>query len=174
MIMLRRVTLREIALPLREPFRISSGVVKDRRILLLELEDVDGVRVWSECVAPAFPNYSPETIDTAWLALRDWIVPFLFRSGFSRASQVHDALEGAIRGHRMAKAGIEMGLWVLEAERLGLPLSNLLGGTRTWVDVGVSLGIEASPGALADRAEREAAQGYRKIKLKIAPGSDLA
>jgi o-succinylbenzoate synthase len=63
---------------------------------------------------------------------------------------------------------------VLEAERLGLPLSNLLGGTRTWVDVGVSLGIEASPGALADRAEREAAQGYRKIKLKIAPGSDLA
>ena len=31
-----RVTLREIRLPLKEPFRISSGEVRERRILLLE------------------------------------------------------------------------------------------------------------------------------------------
>ena len=63
------ITLREIQLPLREPFRISSGMVTTRRIILLELTDRDGVAAWSECVAGERPNYSPETIDTAWLAI---------------------------------------------------------------------------------------------------------
>ena len=62
---LSRVTLREIRLALREPFEISSGVTTDRRILLLELEDVDGIKAWSECVAGERPNFSAETIDTA-------------------------------------------------------------------------------------------------------------
>src|SRR5438874_12800300 len=72
---LERLTLREIQLPLREPFRISSGIQTIRRILLLELEDARGAVVWSECVASEQPNYSPETIDTAWLAIRNWVAP---------------------------------------------------------------------------------------------------
>ena len=72
---LDRITLREIRLPLKEPFRISSGVVHERRILLLELLDVSGARVWSECVAGETPNYSPETIDTAWIAIEHWVAP---------------------------------------------------------------------------------------------------
>ena len=73
MIQLSEIRLREIRLPLREPFRISSGVVKDRRILLLELTDASGARTWSECVAGEAPNYSPETIDTAWIAISQYV-----------------------------------------------------------------------------------------------------
>ncbi|MGQ0715482.1 MAG: o-succinylbenzoate synthase, partial [Gemmatimonadaceae bacterium] len=62
MLRIERITLREIHLPLREPFRISSGVVDQRRIALVELEDADGVTAWSECVAGEQPNYSAETI----------------------------------------------------------------------------------------------------------------
>ncbi len=66
-----RVTLREIRLPLVEPFQISSGTMTDRRIALLELEDANGAVSWSECVADALPNYLPETIEigavVAWL-----------------------------------------------------------------------------------------------------------
>ena len=51
MLRIDQITLREIRLPLREPFRISSGVVDERRIALLELVDADGVTAWSECVA---------------------------------------------------------------------------------------------------------------------------
>src|SRR5512133_3249561 len=72
MLQLERITLREIRLPLKEPFRISSGVVSERRICLLELVDADGTTGWSECVAGEKPNYSYETIDTAWLAMREW------------------------------------------------------------------------------------------------------
>ena len=70
-----RLTIREIRLSLKEPFRISSGLMKERRIALLELTDRDGASVMSECVAFHEPMYSPETIDTAWLAIREWLAP---------------------------------------------------------------------------------------------------
>ena len=75
MLTLKKIVLREIRLRLKEPFRISSGVVDERRILLLELHDADGAIEWSECVAGEWPNYSYETIDTAWLAIREWLAP---------------------------------------------------------------------------------------------------
>lgn len=173
MIRLRSVTLREIRLPLREPFRISSGTVHERRILLVELEDESGAVAWSECVAAERPNYSSETIDTAWLALDRWLVPAVLGRSFDHPRDAHPVLEAAARGHRMAKAALEMGAWGLEAEVAGISLSRLMGGTRERVEVGVSLGIADSPDALAERARREVDAGYRKIKLKIAPGSDL-
>jgi o-succinylbenzoate synthase len=173
LIQLRAVTLREIRLPLREPFRISSGTVQDRRILLLELEDGEGVSTWSECVAPELPYYSYESVETAWLALREWLVPPLLGRSFAHPSDVHPVLDRMVRGHRMAKAALEMGFWGLGAEKAGEPLARYLGGTRTSLDVGVSLGITDAPEALAERAVREAETGYRKVKLKIRPGADL-
>ena len=173
MIRVRSVTLREVQLPLREPFRISSGSVKDRRFLLLELEDRSGAVAWSECVAGEDPNYSPETVDTAWLALDRWLIPAVLDRGFESAAHVHGALESVARGHPMAKGALEMGTWGLEAEVSGTSLSELIGGTRERVEVGVSLGIEDAPDKLALRAMREVEAGYRKIKVKIAPGSDI-
>src|SRR5688572_10798520 len=173
MIELRRITLREIRLSLKEPFRISSGVVTERRIALLELEDASGAVGWSECVAGETPNYSPETIDTAWLAIREWAAPRVLRKRFAHPREVYPALQADFRGHEMAKAAVEMGCWELAARIQGSSLSKLLGGTRERVPVGVSLGIQSTPAALVERAKAAAQQGYRKIKLKIKPGSDI-
>lgn len=166
------VVLREIRLPLRRPFRISSGVTRERRILLLEISDRSGAHVWSECVAAETPNYSPETIDTAWLALRLWLIPAVIGHAFERPSDVHRVLERTARGHPMAKAALEMGCWALSSRLQGTPLADLLGGTRTRVEVGISLGIEESPERLVEEARKAREQGYRKIKIKIGPGSD--
>ena len=173
MIQLRKITLREIRLTLREPFRISSGVVSERRIALLELEDVNGVTAWSECVAGEQPNYSPETIDTAWLAIQQWVAPRVLGQSFARAADIYAVLQEDVRGHEMAKAAVEMGGWELEARLRGVSLSKLIGGTQTSVPVGVSLGIQRTPEAIVERAVRAANEGYRKIKLKIGPGSDI-
>jgi o-succinylbenzoate synthase len=171
---LERLTLREIQLPLREPFRISSGTQTTRRILLLELEDAGGATAWSECVAPELPNYTAETIDTAWLAIRDWVAPRVLGRSFAEPSEVFSVLQRDFRGHLMATAAVEMGLWALDAERLGVPLAHRLGGIRSGVEVGISLGIQSSPGALVERAGRAVVAGYRKIKIKIEPGADVA
>lgn len=171
-LLVRRVVLRELRMPLRRPFRISSGVQTERRILLLELEDADGTTGWSECVAQERPNYGPETVDTAWWALREWLVPRVLDRPLSGPEAVEAMLADGVRGHRMAKAGLEMGCWELAARKAALPLSRLLGGSRETVETGISLGIQPSPAALAERVREAVASGYRRIKVKIRPGSD--
>ena len=167
------ITLREIRLPLVEPFRISSGVTTMRRILLLELIDSDGASTWSECVAGDLPNYSPESIDTAMLAIRAWLAPRVLGRRFETPEQVSEALAEDMRGHEMARAAIEMGAWALAATKAGQSLSSMLGGTRKRIGTGISIGIQTSPEELAAKAETALAAGYRKIKLKIKPGQDL-
>ena len=174
MIRIDRITLREIHLPLREPFRISSGVVANRRIALLELHEVDGVTGWSECVAMEHPNYSPETIDTAWYAITEWVAPRVLGRSFADPRDIFPVLEQDFRGHLMAKAAVEMGMWVAAAERARMPLAALLGGTRSEIETGISLGIQSSPAALVARARDAIALGYRKVKIKIQPGADIA
>src|SRR5205823_4111080 len=173
MLRIRRITLREIRLALKEPFRISSGVVADRRICLLELEDADGTVGWSECVAGELPNYSAETIDTAWHAMREWLAPRLLSRAIDRAGDVLLILDHNVRGHNMAKAALEMGCWDVAARQQGISLSRLLGGTRDRVPTGISIGIQANPAALVERARAALANGYRKIKVKIEPGADV-
>lgn len=168
-----RIALREIHLELKEPFRISSGVESTRRVLLLEIHDQGGASVWAECVAPAFPNYSPETIDTAWFAIREWFAPRVLGQRIEGPELVYDMLSRDIRGHNMAKASVEMGAWGLASEMEQRSLSSVLGGTRTRVPTGISLGIQPSPELLVERALAAVAAGYRKIKLKIQPGQDV-
>lgn len=166
------VELREIALPLKEPFRISSGSTHHRRILLARVVDRDGASGWGECVAGEAPYYSAETVDTAWLAIVNWIAPLVLAGRYDDPPHVYAALEAGLRGHRMAKAAIEMATWDLTATRQGIALSTVLGGTRATVATGISLGLQDSPRTLASRAAAAVDEGYRRVKIKIARGRD--
>ncbi len=167
------VELRLIRMPLREPFEISSGIVADRLILLLRIRDESGVCSWAECVAGEHPNYSYETCETAWLALSKWLVPLVLDRGFTTPGEVSAYLGAAVKGHPMARAALEMAFWNLSAVMEGRSLSKAIGGVREEVGTGISLGIQASPDALAARVERELSAGYQRIKIKIKPGKDI-
>lgn len=167
------LTLREIRLPLREPFTAAHGTVEARRGLLLELLDADGTAAWSECVAMAEPGYFPDTVDTAWLAIRQWIAPRVLGRAFAEPGDAHETISTGIRGHQMARAAVEMGIWALEAERRGVSLTRLLGGTRPEVETGVAIGLQPSPEALVEKVRSAVADGYPRVKIKISPGADL-
>ncbi|UCD23578.1 MAG: o-succinylbenzoate synthase, partial [Gemmatimonadota bacterium] len=139
----------------------------------LELHDVDGLSTWSECVAGEYPNYSPETIDTAWMAIREWMAPRILGLEFGDPKLVHEELTRDFRGHNMAKAAVEMGSWALAATKEDQSLANLLGGTRKSIATGISIGIQPDPSTLAAKAREALESGYRKIKLKVKPGSDI-
>lgn len=173
MLLIEQMILREIRLPLKEPFRISSGVESERRIFLVQILNPMGTEGWGECVAGAAPNYAPETIDTAWMMVRDWVVPRVMGREFRGPEDVHPLLEHNFRGHNMAKAAVEMAVWEMAARIEGIPLARMLGGMRDKIPTGISLGIQDSPDALARKAEQAAEQGYRKIKIKIQPGKDI-
>jgi O-succinylbenzoate synthase len=173
MLRIESITLREIALALKEPFQISSGTQTRRRIVLVQLRSADGIEGWGECTAGELPNYGPETADTCWLALREWVAPRVFGKDFAGPEEIYPALEVNFRGHNMAKAAVEMAAWELTARAEGVSLSKKLGGTRDRIRVGISLGIQASPEALVAKARTALERGYRKVKIKIKPGADV-
>jgi O-succinylbenzoate synthase len=158
-------------MPLIAPFETSFERTSDRRIILIRLFDEDGADGWGECTAPEHPYYNHEFVDGAWLVLRDYLIPGLLGRGIGSASEVA-ALFRRVRGHRMAQAGLEAACWDLEARRRGQPLWHLIGGARSEIECGVSIGIQASAAVLVERIGRELASGYRRIKMKIKPSSE--
>lgn len=165
------ITLREIQMRLKAPFETSFGISHNRRIILVEAV-VDGASGWGEVTASETPGYNSETTDTAWHVISDFIAPALISKTIGGASE-YPALLGSIRGHEMAKSGVENALWDCEAHLRGVPLAKLLGGSLTEIACGVSLGIRESPQALVRTVEEELRSGYQRIKLKIKPGKDL-
>jgi o-succinylbenzoate synthase len=164
------IALREIRMRLNAPFETSFGTVQDRRIVLVELI-ADGVSGWGEVTAGETPAYNAETTDTAWHVLADFLVPALIGKSVSNAAQLPASMSH-IRGHEMAKSGLENALWDVEAQQSGMPLHKHLGGTNEEIACGVSLGIRESPEALVSKVEEELRNGYQRIKLKIKPGKD--
>ena len=164
------IVVREIHMRLKSPFETSFGTVQDRRILLIEAV-ADGVSGWGEVTAGETPGYNAETTDTAWHIISNFVGPLLPGKFLAGASEFPD-LVGHIRGHEMAKSGVENALWDAEAKLAGLPLSGLLGGAKQEINCGVSLGIRENPQSLVARVEQELRNGYQRIKLKIKPGKD--
>jgi O-succinylbenzoate synthase len=168
---IREITLREVRMKLVTPFETSMDRTVARRIVLVQA-DVDGVVGWAECVAGETPYYSPETADTAWLILRDFLGPIVKGKDFGSANEVWDLL-ARVRGHNMAKAGLEAAVWDAEAKQKGVHLSKLIGGVREEIACGVSIGIKESLDELSAAVKKELADGYQRIKIKIKPGKDI-
>ncbi len=165
------ITARELRMHLKEPFETSSSITRERRILLLEVRS-SGLSGWGEITVDEEPYYNSETTDTAWHILRDFIVPLALGKTVETAQET-GALMHRIRGHEMARAGLENALWDIESQQKGIPLHRLLGGTQTEIPCGVSLGIQPVVGLVIAKIEHELAAGYQRIKLKIKPGNDV-
>ncbi len=164
------IALREIHMKLKAPFETSFGTVQNRRILLVEVV-ADGASGWGEVTAAETPAYNAETTDTAWHVISDFIAPSVVGRSVVEASEL-PPLMARIRGHEMAKSGVENALWDAAAQLKGVPLHKLLGGTMQEIACGVSLGIRENPQSLVKKVEEELRSGYQRIKLKIKPGKD--
>jgi O-succinylbenzoate synthase len=169
---IERIELRLLRLPLVRFFETSFGRIDERAFIIVALHE-DGATGLGECVADAHPYYSAETTRTAWHIIADFIGPIVLGRRFEHPRDVYDALAG-IRGHNMAKAAVEMAAWDLYARERRLPLSTILGGSRSSIESGVSIGIQDSLDALLERVAIERDAGYRRVKIKIKPGWDVA
>jgi O-succinylbenzoate synthase len=162
-------------LPLVHFFETSFGRSYDRTFVLVRVEGESAgsqVEGWGEAVAEANPYYSSETTETVWHIVQGFIAPLVVGKTFDHPREIYPALK-RIRGHNMAKAGVEMAMWDLYARGEGQPLSKILGGTRARIASGVSIGIQDSLDQLMEKIEKELAAGYQRIKIKIKPGWDI-
>ncbi len=165
------LTLRKLKMRLKTPFETSFGVTRERTVVLVELL-ADGVTGWAEVTTSEGPFFNSETPETAWLLIRAFLAPMVLGKDLRCASEVTQIF-AAIRGHEMARAGIENALWDAEAQQRSVPLAKLLGGTHSEIKCGVSLGLQPSSEALLEKVASELRAGYQRIKLKIKPGQDL-
>jgi O-succinylbenzoate synthase len=167
-----RVVLRRIRLPLVHFFETSFGRTTERHIILVEAI-ADGVSGWGEVTAGENPFYNEEWTDSAWLILRDYVVPLFVGKTLGGAEQASQKTKH-IRGHLMARGGLEAALWDLDARLSGQPLFQRIGGgSRTEIPCGVSIGIQNSISDLLSKIETELSSGYQRIKVKIKPGWDV-
>jgi O-succinylbenzoate synthase len=168
----RTVELRLIGLPLVRPFRTSFGEETHKECILVRVETVAGAVGWGECVTGPEPDFSGEFNEGAWLAIRDHLLPRLFRAGDVRAEGLDDVFAG-VRGNPMAKAAVIDAVLDAELRERGRSLASYLRAERERVECGVSVGITATTEALLDQVDGYLAEGYRRIKLKIEPGIDV-
>jgi O-succinylbenzoate synthase len=167
-----KIVLRQIRMPLVHFFETSFGRTTERDIILVEAM-ADGVSGWGEVTAGENPFYNEEWTESAWLILRDYAAPRVLGQTLASATDVAP-LTDHIRGHRMARGGLEAAIWDLEARLNDQPLWRQIGGeARPEIACGVSIGIQESVPKLLEKIERELAAGYRRIKMKIKPGWDV-
>jgi len=181
--------LHEVAVPLREPFRISGGTLRTRRSLIVELTDGTRAVGFGESAPFEAPFYSEETLASAEACIVQHLFPRMAGRSFGSLEAATRALEQGVRGNRIARAGVETALWDLVCAKAGVPLRALLAAamerlgvgepmraSRGHAESGVALGIPEDGGVERLAADAVAAirAGYRRVKLKVMPGWDVA
>jgi len=165
--------LRRIHLPLVRPFRTSFGTQSEREVLLVKVTTEDGVIGWAECVAMSAPLYSPEYVSGCLEMMRTFLIPALNKATEISATEVAEILKPFL-GAQMAKAALETAVLDAELKIAGISLATFLGANKAKVPCGVSVGIAPSIEALVDEVTSYVEAGYKRIKLKIEPGWDIA
>ncbi|OZI12217.1 o-succinylbenzoate synthase [Bacillaceae bacterium SAS-127] len=169
---IQEVVLRQLKMELKFPFTTSFGTIQMREFILVEVKDEEGRSGWGESVAFMSPLYSEETLQTNWHMLEDFLIPMLKGKEISHPDELTE-LFASIRKNNMAKAAIEGAVWDLYAKRQNLPLYKCLGGERTSIEVGVSIGIQDAIEELLAIVKQHVEEGYKRIKVKIKPGWDV-
>jgi O-succinylbenzoate synthase len=164
------IELRIIDRPFVSPFKTSFGSQETKTSIIVTVRS-EGVEGYGESTMDPLPTYREETIEGALTVLRGRMVPWLLANDVEHPSVLLDSWADT-RGNPMAKACIELAVWDCWARQQGLPLREVLGGDRTEIPVGASLGMTSLAGTL-DSVERHVAQGYKRVKLKIEPGWDV-
>jgi len=168
---IEHVELHHISQRLVHPFRTSFGTQIERSCILVAVYS-DGLVGWGECTASHDPGYSYETITTAWHILSEFLVPQILGQEITSPADVPPRYD-KVRGHPMAKASLENAIWDLLAKAQGVSLSEMLGGVRDRIEVGVSIGIQPTLEGLLQRVGQFVDKGYGRIKMKIEPGWEI-
>lgn len=168
---IERMEIRIFSNPLIEPFEANTGVTSEGNVVLVRAFS-EGLSGWGECATDVNPYYSYETLETAWHILRDFIAPRIINQDIEDAAELAARL-APIRGHNMAKAGIDMAFWDLTAQREEKALAEVLGGVREKVPIAADVGVKSSIKSLLEEIETFIEQGYSCIKMKLIRGFDI-
>jgi O-succinylbenzoate synthase len=173
-----RITAYLVKIPLVRPFRISVGQVTEKEFVVFEGRSGDTVG-WGEAAVDGIPFYTSETAETALHIGRRVLAPLIKSRAWSSPQELVKAMD-AYRGHAFTKAAFDAMFWDIYGQKKNVPVWQLLeeGQTgfrqwREWIEGGPSIGIKDTPEQLVETVAQELERGFRRIKIKVAPGKDI-
>jgi len=160
--------------PMHRPLDASHGREERRFVVFVRLLG-GAVEGWGECAALSAPTYDETWAEGERQVLVDYLAPALLAEPVPLApAPVEDRLARAVRGHLPAKAALVSAALDALGRVVDLDAPTLLGATNRLVPTGASIGTGTDLGLLLDEAERLLAAGYRRLKIKIRPGFEVA
>ena len=179
-----RVTLHRIRLPFLQPFKTAKGVLRDRESVIVEVEDHAGRTGLGECVAFPTDWYLPETLDQDVRVLKEVLAPLVLNEAYLHPSEASASFAACAEAAAfpLAQGALEPALWDLYGKIVGKPLWQLIGGAvphggaaagQASVPAGAVVGMGAAADTVA-AVRRCVEAGYRRVKLKVAPGGSLS
>lgn len=169
---IKQIKLHKLKMTLNAPFTTSFGTFHDKSFFIVEAIDDQGNRGYGESVAFDSPWYAEETVKTNEHIIEDFLIPMLKENPIHHPDDVSKVF-APIRRNNMAKSAIEGAIWDLYAKRENITLAEALGGKRSSIEVGISLGIQENVQDLIDQVRKYVNEGYKRIKIKIKPGYDV-
>lgn len=169
---IQKIVMRKMAMDMKVPFMTSFGITKTKDFTMVELHTKENVG-YGDCSAFGKPWYNEETTEGAFEIIKNELAPVLFSHDDIKDAQQFYEETNWIRRNKMARSAVDCALWDLYAKEQGISLSKALGGTRSEVETGVSLGVEKTPDDLLRTIDGYMKQGYHRIKCKIKPGYDI-
>ncbi len=171
-----RVVLTHLQIPLKEPFRISGGEVTIKDAILVTVETSSEIGHGESSPMASSFGYSSDTPEGCWDDLSNKIAPALIGQTISSTAEIA-SLAATWTGSRFAVAGAENALWDLLGQAHHATIAGLLGAIDEQVHLGVesglAVGLYPSIVELLKSIESHLAEGYRRVKIKIRPGSDV-
>lgn len=178
-ITIKDVKLHTIAIPYLEPIRTSFGSEPDKVAIIVEVITEEGVTGWGEASIEFEPSYGSETVLTGEHVLTQFIIPRLIGKTIEKGTDFPKLLR-LVRGNHHTKAGIEAAVWDALAKVNDMRLTDYFAlflpeghESENKATVGVSIGIQSSVEKTLEIIDKRVAQGYQRIKLKIARGWDV-
>lgn len=158
--------------PTIRPHKLSVATMHTQTLVLVRIRCADGIEGWGEATTIGGLSYGDESPESIRVNIDTHIAPLLVGQDASRVAACMARIRKLIQGNRFAKCAIETALMDAQARRLGIPLSELLGGrVRDALPVAWTL---ASGDTGKDIAEAQAmleARRHNIFKLKIGANS---
>ena len=161
----------QLKIPFKAPIQTSYGCLNDKYVDILVLVDEEGQIGLGELTALQHPDYIDEYLIGERQIIHNYLIPWLFQQSWATVEDFCLQMQ-KIRGHRMAKAAVEMALMDLQAKLAKKSLADYLPDSQPFLQPGISLGIETDLAKLLAKVDQAIAQGYQRVKLKIRPGYD--
>ncbi|TMN23256.1 o-succinylbenzoate synthase [Lentibacillus cibarius] len=169
---IKEINLYKITMKMRNPFTTSFGTEQNRKFILVEVKNENDLSGWGECVTTERPLYIEEFTDASWMMLEKFLIPAVLKTKIEHPDELQDRFKAYKRNH-LAKSALEAAVWDLYAKSKDMTLAEALGGVKSTIEVGVSLGIEEDIHTLLNNIKQKTEEGYKRIKIKIKPGKDV-